>query len=135
MNVGELDAGGTFDRDGEIDALLPWSRCRRILNLPRSSLHRLESYFSVLYGLSALTHSTKFVERKHRDRGEVFPIERNAGASWRVDQVDRDDAALRIAAAPFTSKALARGAAALFTQSVALHQAVLVTMPCRTRAI
>ena len=83
--------------------------------------------FAVLYGVVGVDPEDELVERHHGDRGQILPVERNAGAERGGEQVrQRDDELVRIAARTLhVEEAFAAGAARLVDDHHRLlHQAV-----------
>ena len=84
--------------------------------------------FDVLVGLVGIHPQHELVERQHRDRSEILPVERDAGRERRGEQVrQRDDDLVRIAGRRLhVEEAFAAGTAGLVDHDHRLlHQIVL----------
>ena len=93
-----------------------------------ASFTRLDELLRVLVRLVGIHPEHEFVERQHRDRRQILPVEGNAGRERRGEQVrQRDDDLVRISGRRLhVEEAFAAGAARLVDHDHRLlHQIVL----------
>ena len=127
-NVGEPGAGGLFDRDRDDLVFLFRPGAAHLYRALRCGLHGVDILFRRLVRLLRVHPEHEFVERQHRDRRQILPVERNAGGKRSGEEVgERDDDLVRVAARSLeVEETFAAGATRLVDDDERLlHQIVL----------
>ena len=126
-DVDELGAGDLLDRLGDDLVFLLGAGARHLERAVRG-LRGVDEFLGGLVGLGGIDPEDEFIERQHRDRRQILPVEGDAGGERRGEQVgQRDDDLVRIVARVLdVEEAFAAGAAGFVDDHHRLlHQIVL----------
>ena len=137
-DVGELRADRLFHRDRNDLVFLLGAGAAHFHRAFGRLFLRIDEVFHVLVRLLGVDPEHEFVERQHRDRSEVLPVERNARRQRSREQVrQRDDDLVRVSADALTSRKPSPPAPPdlLITTIGCFIRLCLVMMPWIVRAI
>ena len=96
--VGEFDASRLFDRNSQDLVFLLRAGAAHLEGVRTALFHGIKEFLGRFVGVFGIHPQYEVVERQHRDRGQILPVERHAGGHRGGKQVgERDDDLVRIA--------------------------------------